>query len=262
MHEKSELIKSLIFYSSFTFSLMILILGLLFVTLKNKQQNFHTQLILANNEFEKNLLNAQIEIQEQTLQLISREIHDNIGLSLTLAKLNLNTLSPCRDNCSNTTKVNDAIGLLTQSIQDLSTIAKGMNFEKIKEDGLSKALETEIARANKVNKTRFSLRISDNLTFMPTEKELIIFRIIQEGINNILRHANAKHAKIELSNRPDYLFLEVADDGIGMPNGLTESGNGLKNIKARTRILEGELQIRQTNPGTSIQITIPINTQN
>ncbi len=262
MSEAKEIIYIIIIINSLLFMLLVASFALLIHALQTRKIIYKANLEQINVEFEKNLLNAQIEIQEQTLQLISREIHDNIGLSLTLAKLNLNTLSPCAENRNNNSKVNDAIGLLTQSIQDLSSIAKGMNFEKIKEDGLSKALETEIARANKVNKTRFSLRISENLTFMPTEKELIIFRIIQEGINNILRHADANHAKIELSNRTDYLFLEVADDGIGMPNGLTESGNGLKNIKARTRILEGELQIMQTYPGTSIQITIPINTQN
>lgn len=262
MSEAKEIIYIIIIINSLLFMLLVASFALLIHALQTRKIVYKANLERINVEFEKNLLNAQIEIQEQTLQLISREIHDNIGLSLTLAKLNLNTLSPCQENCNNTAKVNDAIGLLTQSIQDLSTIAKGMNYEKIKEDGLSKALETEISRANKVNKTRFSLRISENLTFMPTEMELIIFRIIQEGINNILRHANAKHAKIELSKRTESLFLEVADDGIGMPHGLTESGNGLKNIKARTRILEGELQILQTNPGTSIQITIPINTQN
>lgn len=239
--------------------LIVLVLTLLY--LYNKRQKNHTEnIITIKQDFEKTILNSQLEIQEQTFQHISREIHDNINLSLTLAKLQLNTFD-WQDREKSSLKLEMSINLLSNSIADLSDISRSMNADLIAEQGLLKALEEEVIRIQEAELFQLDYTIQGSPVFMDSNKELIIFRIIQEAFNNIIKHARAKRVQLQLNYLPETLEVEIRDNGRGFDLLHCSNGKqaGLKNMETRAKILNGDIKISsQPGKGTALQFTIPI----
>src|SRR5437773_4296929 len=212
-------------------------------------------------DYEKNLLHTQLEMQEQTLEHIAREIHDNISLSLTLAKLNLNTLDwnqPSRYR----NQIDTSLQQISKAITDLSDISKGMNREVITNQGLIEVLRKEITRLREMNLFELDYSISGNAVFMDSQKELVIFRIIQEALNNIIKHAAASSVRLSLDYSFDHIDVSIADNGKGFcKKTVAENKNsnaGLNNMQKRALLFNGKTTIdSKIGSGTTIFITIP-----
>lgn len=256
-----DIIIFLVVVSAIILGMVAFIVFMLFLYRK-KQQGFeeHIEQIKLNNE--RVLLSTQLEIQEQTFQNISREIHDNITLSLTLAKLNLHTLDR-QDPEASGKKIKNSIELLTKSIADLSDISKGLNADIIIQHGLLKALDEEIQRIRQAGLFTVEFDTEGTPVYLENQQELIIFRIIQESFNNIIKHAGASFARLLLQYSTDQLLITITDNGRGFDTGLSNAGRqaGLKNMDTRIRILNGTMQIdSQPGQGARLLFTIPINT--
>jgi two-component system, NarL family, sensor kinase len=239
--------------------LMTVFVFLMIYLHRKKQIVFLERLKEAEINYDKSLLSAQLEIQEQTFQHISREIHDNINLSLTLAKLNLNTLD-WNNNEKSIPKIDSSIELLTQSIAQLSDMSKSLDADIINRHGLLKAIEDELQRIRKTEYINISYTITGNPVYLNSKTELVIFRIIQEAFNNILKHADAKEVSLQLHYNEIKLGIRIMDDGVGFDPMLTLSKQqaGLKNMKARTELLGGEMEINSRfGEGSIINFIIP-----
>lgn len=242
--------------------LILLMAGFILIILllyRKKQIVYLQTLESLKLNHEKNLLQSQVEVQEQTIQHISREIHDNISLSLTLAKLQLNTLI-IDDKFSSHNMINSSIDLISKSINDLSDISKSMNADIISQQGLIDALKNETVRIQKTGLIVINISIRGNPVFMDAQKELIIFRIVQEAFNNIIKHSEAKNVNLDLNYINDHMEITVQDDGKGFELTLsgTNTGAGLKNMKNRAKIFSGNVDIEsQIGEGTKIFISIP-----
>jgi signal transduction histidine kinase len=236
----------------------ILIVVIVLYFYQKKQVAYQEKLNALKTEFDKSLLNAQLEIQEQTFHHISREIHDNIGLSLTLAKLQLNTLSGLQYEQAQA-KVVNSVELISTAIDDLRSLSKGLNGNMILKNGFVKALEEEAERVKKTGRLAIHLNIDGNIAYLDTEKELLLFRVVQESLNNIIRHSEATRAEIDLRFDERSLILQISDNGKGFNNDSElPKGSGLSNIEVRTQMMNGKSQIDSTPAGTTIQINIPI----
>ena len=218
-----------------------------------------TEIETQKNEFEKTVLNVKLEIQEQTSHDIAREIHDSIGHGLTLAKLQLNTLlEPPSETDFN--KVRMAVALLGQSIQQLSDISKNLNAEALLQQGLLPAIDEEISRLHILNHFEVQYEVNGFTSYMEPQREIVIYRVIQEGFQNILKHADARCAQLQLHFHPEYLHVSLIDDGHGFDPGTPKRtrSTGLSNMENRIRFLSGEFQIQSSlKKGTRIQFTIP-----
>jgi two-component system, NarL family, sensor kinase len=250
----------LIVITTLLLSLTAFIVGMLFFYQK-RQLAYHKNIEKIKSEYEKDLLNVQIEIQEQTFQNISREIHDNINLSLTLAKLHLNTLKNGMDTES-CDKVDLSIRFITHAINDLSNISGSLNSEIIDERGLISALEQEIENIRKLNCFIVKYDVTGATIYMESQKELLLFRIIQEVFNNILKHAKAKVICVQMHYTEESLEISIEDDGVGfavLSNELkTKSTSGLRNIQKRAELLNGTSSIKSVlGKGTKITVLIP-----
>lgn len=237
-----------------------MLLVLLLYLFQKRKITFNRQINNIKLEYEKAILDSQLEIQEQTIEDISREIHDNIGLSLTLAKLNLNTLNK-NSLPDYKDKIEHSVDLLTSAIQDLRNLSQSMNAELVKSNGLIKTVEVEVNRINRSGKLLVVSEITGEPSFMDTQKELLLFRIIQESMNNVLKHAEASSASIVLDYGTEALTLLVKDNGKGFHsfshNG--SGGSGLSNMKARTTMLKGTMDIDSGVRGTILTFKIPYN---
>jgi len=267
MQNQKDIVILIIVSTALIFLLAGLIVTILYLYQK-KRMHFLKNLEELKLDYERNLLKIQLEIQEQTCQNISREIHDNIGLSLTLAKLNLNTIR-ANFEIESIVKIDSSIQLITKAINDLRDLSKNLNSELINNNGLIKVLEMEIDRINRVGVCSINMEVNGDPVFLNCFKELFIYRIAQEAFNNIMKHSKAKNAWLKLNYMSCSLTLIVKDDGIGFnPEKNYASSDqytksGLLNIQQRCKVIGGECSILgNINEGTSIIISIPINNQN
>ena len=242
--------------------LTLFIVSILFIYQK-KQIIYLREIEDVKSDFRKALLSAQLEIQEQTFQNISREIHDHICLNLTLAKLNLVTIDH-NNRQQFISNINSSVDILGESIHELSDISHCMNPEIIESNGLIAALELEIEKLKKLNLFQVILSINGNPVYMDSQKELFIFRIIQEAFNNILKHAKAKNVLLYLYYNQDDMEALVEDDGKGFlfcaydENGLAKHHSGLKNMRKRAQLINGNCEIiSEPGVGTKIKLSVP-----
>ncbi|MBD1393511.1 sensor histidine kinase [Mucilaginibacter sp. ZB1P21] len=229
-----------------------------FVAIYNKKQiqNKQEQASL-QAAFQQELLKTQNEIQEQTLTHVSREIHDNITQVLSFVKLNL-AMTGDLNETDKADKINESRKLVAQVITDLRDLSKSMSFEHIANLGLAKTIAFDVDRINKSGLLKAMFIVAGDALSLGDERELVLFRIFQEALNNSLKHSGAKHLKISLQYSEQLFNLTIADDGIGFLTGdLTGNGSGLKNITDRATLIGATATIdSEPGKGCCVKITI------
>lgn len=215
-------------------------------------------------DFEKQLLLTQLEIQESTFNKISSDIHDNILLGLTLAKLQINNFLEKKEG--NADKLIVAVDLISKSLVDLNDISKSLDGNQLLEYGLINAIESEVNVFRKTGLYDVDFDIIGEPVFLDHKIELVILRIMQEACNNIIKHARANSIRVELYFDPKNVKLKVVDNGIGFdPKKVEEKKEirkmaGLKNVYSRAEIVGGQVEIySMPDKGTAILIIIPLN---
>ncbi|MBI1780210.1 MAG: sensor histidine kinase [Sphingobacteriales bacterium] len=215
------------------------------------------------NSFQKELLKAQLEIREQTLKNVSQEIHDNIGQVLSLVKLHLTRIDPQKIESSGE-KINDSKDLVAKAIQDLRSISKSLDTDAVMSVGLFNAVKNELDIVQRAGFHQTHLVLEGSLYKLESHAELILFRILQETLNNIIKHAKAKKITVNFNYEPLQLTLKITDDGIGFDlnqlnqSDKTEFGLGLKNMHNRARIIDADFSMESTfGAGTVVIIKMP-----
>jgi signal transduction histidine kinase len=243
-------------------TVMLLLLGIFIISFlffyQNKRNNHISQQKQLQSNFQKELLKSQIEIQEQTLEHISQEIHDNITQVLSFVKLTLGLTKNLNEN-DRQKKINESRELISQSITDLRDLSKSLSFEHITSIGLVRTIEMEIERINKSGLINVLFTLEGTSYSLGEQRELVLFRIFQETLNNALKHSGAKHFKIILQYHSDLFNLTLEDDGSGFsPETLdNKSGSGLRNIENRATLIGGMATI-DSSPGKGCCVKVTL----
>jgi signal transduction histidine kinase len=245
-----------------TAALFILVTGFIiyFVILYQNKQIWNKQeKEQLQARYSQEMLRAQIEMQEQTLANISRELHDNISQVLSFVKLDL-ALTDGMAEPDKQQKVNNSRELLSQTINDLRNLSKSLSFEYIAIHGLIETIETEVKRVNNSGLIQLSISIEGDSYSLGPQRELVLFRIFQEALNNTLKHASARHLKISLQYLDQLFNLTLEDDGAGFSaEGLRgQGGSGLKNMENRATLIGAVITI-ESSPGTGCCIKVTLN---
>lgn len=228
----------------------------LVINYRNKQKKNKIEKQLMQQQFQQQLLQTQLEIQEQTFNAISQEIHDNVGQILSLAKVQMNIAEEQQNN--NPFILKDVKENINRALEELRGIAKNLSTDRIEELDFLQILQTEIDRINKLKNIQCSLTITGANKKIGTKYKLIIFRIIQETINNILKHAKATQINIAINFLEKQLITIVTDNGIGFNTTIACTGLGLQSITKRAALIGGNALIKsEINKGTSITLNIP-----
>jgi signal transduction histidine kinase len=222
--------------------------------LKNKKEQEQLQAA-----FRQELLKAQIEMQEQTLAHISREIHDNITQVLSFIKLSLAMTSKISEN-EKQAKIDESRELISQTITDLRDLSKSLSYEHISAFGLAKIIEQEVDKIKKSGLVDVSFSLEGTPYSLGEQHELVLFRIFQETLNNALKHSGAEHLKIMLQYQPDLFNLSLQDDGSGFSAETLDnkSGSGLRNIENRAALIGGMATI-DSSPGKGCCVKVTLN---
>ena len=262
MEESQHIITLFIITTAIILLFLAFVFTLIFIY-KKKQSKLIRDFEIFRINHEKIILKTELEIQEQTFKNISQEIHDNISLSLTLAKLNLNIISyDAREEFKKT--LENSVDLISKSLKDLSDISKSLDSDLIKSHGLLHALEAEKSHINRSRLFEVNLCVMGEPLYLDSQVELILFRMVQESCNNIIKHSEGKRISITLKYLKNKLHLAVADDGKGFDlqkvnlNAEKKNGSGLNNLRNRAQIINANVElISRMGTGTTVNITLP-----
>ena len=209
--------------------------------------------------FREELLLVQLEIQAQAIKNVSHEFHDMIGQEMSLIKLNLNTI-----DASNRADVENKIAvskdLLSKTITELRDLTKKMNIESIIGKGLYNAIAAEMKRIQQATGIRIHMFVKDEPPKLDPRKELILFRIIQELLQDIARHASAKNIYFATDLNHKNFMLSISDDGRELEAGIIDDFKiKSTNIQDRARLIDAELYFETIKEkGTVVSIRLPL----
>jgi len=199
---------------------------------------------------------------EEERKHIAREIHDELGQLLTGLKIDLSWMNK-RQGLSEelTLKTEEMLSLTDRTIQSVRKIATELRPGILDDLGLNEAI---IWQANEFqNKTGIACKVQGEIlrTDYSPEQNITAFRIMQESLTNVMRHANANHVTITLDEKENFLTLVITDDGIGINNinTLEQKSLGILGMKERVNIIGGSLNIfSEPNNGTTVTVKIPL----
>jgi two-component system, NarL family, sensor kinase len=238
--------------------LAAIILAFLFIYQRRRLQQAK-ELAELRQQLSEQSLKAQLEIQEQTFLAISQEIHDNVGQVLSLAKVQINIIGETdRMDKDLLHAIRDNIG---KAMTDLRDLARSLSSDRIQFWSLHETLAQEIERVNKTGVIRVEVAIEGDIREIEGRKRLILFRIIQESIQNCVKHAEATSIFILFHYREEEIYVSIRDNGKGFDTeAVLQAGNGLGlgNIRTRVQLTGGSCSIESVlQEGTKITLNIP-----
>lgn len=207
---------------------------------------------------ERRLLRALVNEREEAMDRISSEIHDNINQVLNHTRMTLGGIAAYIPPAQ-LRSITKSEQMLEGVIRDLRNISHSLNSGYLKSIGLIDFLQEEEKWINLYRDINCKLDVAGRVRILPRDTELMIIRIIQECIQNVLKHAAARHLSIRLSYAARQLHLRISDDGGGFDKAKTKSGFGLQSMYERSRIINGTLTVRSDGQtGTTVELTVPI----
>lgn len=208
------------------------------------------------------------EAQEEERKRLSRELHDDILQSLAVARGQVEAVTTSAQPGVDTARLSEVLEILTQTMGNVRRYCKDLRPSLLDDLGLVDAAEWLTADMQKRTGLRVELVVEGDRRRLGGRDELLVFRILQEALNNVERHADATHAQARLLFTRSMLIAVVSDDGRGMaPRGRigghpSNRGLGLRGMDERTKLLRGALMIEsRTGAGTTITLTVPSTAQ-
>lgn len=234
---------------------------------QRRQQRQEKELARMKDEYERETLRSQLEIQENTFKNISQELHDNIGQMLSVVKLSLSVLPIDKDHPAYEMNKNSQ-QVLNKAILDLSDLTKSLHTDRIAEVGLADSIRFELASINKTGILQTEYSVTGNEFPLSGQKSIFLFRIFQEIMNNILKHAKASLLTVDVIFTADEDFiLEIHDNGVGFnveeKKHSPKSGVGLKSIFNRAHLIGASIDMKsEQGKGTKVTIELPCQEDN
>lgn len=206
---------------------------------------------------QKQITEAVIVAQEKERTEIGKELHDNVNQILGASNLYINTAMT--DEEMRQELLERSTELVSNAINEIRKISKSLITPGLREIGLFESIE-DIIDDLKVAGAQFAINLDlENITEEQIEdrQKLTIFRIVQEQLNNIVKHAQATQVLIRLSGEGDHIVLTVADNGVGFEVGRHRKGVGITNIISRAELLNGKVDI-QSAPGEGCTLSVSL----
>jgi signal transduction histidine kinase len=247
---------AIIVVASLFFLLVAIGIVVLFLIYQKKQFQYMLEKKELSNRFQKELLETRLEAQEETLNNLGAELHDNIGQLLSSSKLLIGVADRELSAPSATLKVVDET--MSKAIQQLRSISKSLSSDWLGQFDLIENLTTELERIKVSREVSVELHHSSPID-IAKERQVMLFRIVQEALQNALKHAKPTSITVKVAKNEESLYISVTDNGRGFNvNDVSKQGVGIMNIKHRAQLLGGSAQWQSSSNGTSVSIQLPI----
>ncbi len=249
-----------------TIAMLALTIGLIVFIIFHQRKVIRFQMQLQKMEFDqqKMLLNASIRLQEEERQRIAADLHDDAGPLLATARLYLNENLVNLDKTSQLQNIYSAKQIIDDTIQLIRNISHSLMPPTLKNFGLESAVNDLFQKISGSGSMNASSRFHDYRERLQPETELIIFRVIQELVNNILKHSNASFIHLTQNTNNNKFFIRLHHDGRGLTQSDFEKMNkssvglGLKNIQSRLKVLHGKIFFEKDISQTYFKATIEL----
>jgi len=253
MPEKFSEVTLILFASTL---IILLLTGLIVVSLfinQRRKYRFHREKFEMQTNFDRELLRSHLEIQSQAFESISRELHDNVGTLISIAMVHMRSMTV---SMTETEKGSEVDSLLNEAMDSLRDISRSINPENINRLGWQKSFVSELDR---IRKTKlFQVHYSEEgLPFaIEIPKQIIIFRILQETLNNIVKHSCGNQIYSHVAFKNNVVSITIRDDGKGFGTDLPRDGAGIKNMRSRAAMLPAAFDIEsEEGSGTTVSLT-------
>ena len=249
-----------------TIGMLVLTIGLVvFIIMHQRRvQRFQQKLQQLEIDQQKMMLNASIKMQEEERQRLAADLHDDAGPLLATARLYLNENLVNQDKVHQLQSIFQARQIIDDTIQLIRNISHDLMPPTLKNFGLESAINDLFQKISGSGTVNASQRFHDYKDRLKPEKELLVFRIVQELINNILKHSNSSFIHLTQNVHGDKFYLRIHHDGRGIVQSDFEKlnksniGLGLKNIGSRIRLLQGEILFEKDISQTYYKVTIEV----
>src|SRR5258705_7312309 len=249
-----------------TLGMLVLVIGLILFIIFHQRKVIRYQTKLQEMEIEqqKMMLTASIKLQEEERQRLAADLHDDAGPLLATARLYLNENLVNQDKSSQLQSIFQARQIIDDTIQLIRNISHSLMPPTLKNFGLESAINDLFQKISGSGAINASSRFHEYKERLKGEKELIIFRVVQELINNILKHSNASFIHLTQNVHGDKFYLRIHHDGRGIVQAdfdkLNKSnvGLGLKNISSRLRVVQGNINFEKDISQTYYKVTIEL----
>lgn len=249
-----------------TLGMLALTIGLIMFIIFHQRKVLRYQLRLQEMEQEqqKLLLNASIKLQEEERQRLAADLHDDAGPLLATVRLYLNENLVNQDKITQLQSIYQARQIIDDSIQLIRNISHSLMPPTLKNFGLESAVNDLFQKISGSGTINASSRFHEYKDRLKPEKELILFRVIQELVNNILKHSNASFLHLTQNVHGSAFYLRLHHDGRGLIQSDFEKlnkssiGLGLKNISSRMKVLQGSIYFEKDISQTYYKVTLEV----
>ena len=248
-------------------AMLLLAAGFLLVMFTNQRKKWQMQKEMSFlKEQQQNLLiEGAVRSEEGERHRIAEMLHDEVGAILSSTRLHFSNINSKQLDEKGRSLHEKSKELLDESIQKVRTISHNLHSTLLKEFGLNEAIHNFLNKTVQGTLVKVETHLDSNYHIQNPEKDLGIYRILQELINNILKHAQANYIAVNSELKENLLELELKFNGAGLSQIEFEElryrpeGLGLKNIQNRIILLKGQIEFEKNNNGNRIQLSIPVN---
>ena len=248
-------------------TMLILLFGgiiIYYLFLYQKKRFLHQKEMLELREaFNQTLLQSKLEIQEETLDHISKELHANFSQLVSLININLSEILP-----QSSDKMKDSVietkSLAKQLLSELKALSASLNTDHIMQIGFINAFNNELGRLSKTKRFEVVFATTGDAYRLRPEHEIILFRLCQEVLNNVLKYSKATMVDATLTYTLTQLQIKISDNGVGFDLQVVEKeraekeSTGMVNIKKRAKLINATVEINSSiGHGTTVTIKIP-----
>ena len=249
-----------------TLGMVVLTVSLVVFIIMHQRRvlRFQNKLQQMEQEQQKILLNASIKLQEEERQRLAADLHDDAGPLLATARLYLNENLVNQDKATQLQSIFQARQIIDDTIQLVRNISHSQMPPTLKNFGLESAVNDLFQKISGSGAINASSRFHEYKDRLKGEKELVIFRVVQELINNILKHSSASFIHLTQNVHADKFYLRIHHDGRGIVQTDFEKlnksnvGLGLKNISSRLRLVQGNINFEKDISQTYYKVTIEL----
>ncbi len=259
--EEQAFVKNIIIVSIITLSILILVVGILFYRKKQVEQQAKLDAEIAR---QKDIRTKSIlEAEEKERRRIAQDLHDGIGQMLSAAKLNLSNLDSKISTQTEEQKMamQNALSLVDDSVKEVRAVSHNMMPNTLIKLGLGSAVREFITKLGNAPTLKVDLEIVGLDTRIDNQVETVLYRVIQEIVNNIIKHAKASQISMQLIRHDTELSVMIEDNGVGFDATKLDTfdGIGLKGIQTRIELLNGSVHFDSSiGRGTTVIIDVPI----
>ncbi len=246
-----------------TIAILIVVLmaaTLLYLHARNKRRSHKQQLTKLQQEKEIQLLQALMQGEEKERSRIAKDLHDGVAGMLAAIKMNFVASAPIHESTQKEVNYNQGIYLLNEAASELRKISHNLMPELLLNHGLDEAIRRYCVNISLAGKLDIQYNFWGTIGRYRDSFELSVYRIVQELLNNIVKHSKATEAIVQMSLPNSILFITIEDNGIGFnKDNLSRDGMGLQSLASRVQAINGKIEV-DTSTGNGVSAYLEFET--